>query len=63
MQIKFLGATEEEDQIVEIPDGVAEVEVEVTTEQKAAPRSPWPSIAFFIALMVWSLLLVWIFRG
>lgn len=62
MRVKFIGATEAEDRIVEIPDGTTEVQVEMP-EQEAKPRSPWPAFSFLVVVMVWVLVIIWMFRG
>lgn len=61
MKVKFLGATEAEDRIVEIPEGTDTVEVELPKTE--IQRSPWPSVVFIIAVMAWTLALVLVFRG
>ena len=49
MKIKFLGATEAEDQIVEIPDNTKTVEVTLPVagaEQKTSPWIPMLTLCF-----------------
>ena len=56
MKIKFLGATPEEDKIVEIPEGVTEVTIEPPAK---TPANTWPSVVFFVALMAFFVLMTW----
>jgi hypothetical protein len=44
MQIKFLGTTENEDQIVEVPENVKRVEVTLPGAGIEKKVSPWPSV-------------------
>ena len=44
MQIKFLGTTEGDDQIVEIPENVQRVEVTLPGAGAAPKTSPWLSM-------------------
>jgi hypothetical protein len=63
MKIKFIGATQEEDQIVEIPDSTKTVEVVLPAPEKEK-SSPWLSLLFFVLFAVWSITLAWtITRG
>lgn len=61
MKVKFVGATPEEDQIVEIPEGTHTVEIPIPAPEVKA--SPWFSLAFIISVMVWLTVLVAILRG
>lgn len=55
MKVRYLGATPEEDKVVEIPEGATEIVVPAPE----APRSVWPSVVFFIALMAFVVLMTW----
>lgn len=65
MKIKFLGTTEAEDQIVEIPDGASVVEMELPRKELDETNyGPWPATTILCVAMLSVVAIVWIiFRG
>lgn len=59
MKIKFLGATEAEDRIVEVPEGTTTVEVELP-EPESNQGNAWPAAAVLIAAMITTIIVTWL---
>lgn len=58
MQIKFLGVTESDDRIVEIPDGTQDV-VEVAQAGQETERPIWPAILVIHSFLLTCVLITW----
>jgi hypothetical protein len=62
VKVKFIGATPEEDKIVEIPEGVTEVTIPSPwSVQKETADSMWPIASVLITIIVCFTFAIWMF--
>lgn len=57
MKVKFIGATPEEDHIVEVPEGTGTLEIPYPVLQKS--ESMWPVCAVLITICVCVTAVIW----
>lgn len=61
MKVKFIGATPEEDKIVEIPEGTGTVEISLPSQaEQDAAYNAWPFALVMIAGMATLVALSWL---
>lgn len=60
MKVKFIGATEAEDRIVDIPDGTQDVVEVDQSERVETDHNPWPYAMVMIAILCSIVAIVWI---
>lgn len=58
MKVKFLGATEAEDRVVDVPDGTTMVEVELPKPEVRG--NPWAAAAILLAGMATLIVITWL---
>lgn len=61
MKVKFIGATPDDDKIVDIPEGTGTIEIPLPTQaEKDAAYNAWPFALVMIAGMATLVALAWL---